>query len=272
LSSGILIVDNNCPRHLRRPQALARIIANQRVADLVVFATEVNLLEVAAASPDELQADLVRILRTIAAAETLLPWPFALLKSIGAALARGVLSYRAPPSGKEWYLDDPVALRELRDEVLAFNVSIEEAFNALHETNRRRLHIELKRRGAREDFADTRDFLERQWYGSDLRRIYAEVTWRAFGLPDPVPMDLLEANQAWRLLLDVEGVAVYERAVALEQPPRVHRRDLIQLVYLGGSSRRVLTTADNGLLRAGNAVLHRRYANARVVHIGELVA
>ncbi len=268
----MLIVDNNCLSHLRRPGALERFRGSLRAADLVVVPTEINLLEATAAAPDKLRDDLIATLRAISGSEALLPWPFTLLRDIGAALTRGEHVYRAPESGKEWYLEDPEALREIRQEVLAFNETIETTFTALHETNRERLREALKARNARPDFEDARDFLERQWFDSDLRRHFASVTWRSFGLPDPVPFALLEANEAWRLLLDVEGLAVYERAVATETPKRVHRRDLIQLVYLAGSQRRILVTADNGLLRAGEAVLSKRYLNARVAHISGMIS
>ena len=268
----MVIVDNNCLSHLRRPGGLDRFRGSLRAADLVVVPTELNLLEATAAEPDELRDDLIATLRAIAGHEALLSWPFTLLREIGAALSRGELSYRAPESGKEWYLDDPQALSAIRQEVLSFNATIEDTFTALYETNRQSLRAKLKARNAREDFEDARDFLERQWFDSDLRRHFAAVTWRSFGLPEPVPFDLLEANEAWRLLLDVEGLAVYERAVATETPTRVHRLDLIQLIYLSGSRRRILVTADRGLLRAGEAVLSRRYLNARVVHISTMIS
>jgi hypothetical protein len=269
---GMLIVDNNCLSYLRRGDALGRFRGSLRAADLVVVPTEVNLVEATAASPDALQADLIETLRAIAGEEALLPWPFTLLRDIGLALTRGEFTYHVPASGKEWYLDDPAALQEIREEIVAFNQNLEEAFTALHESTRRRLRAALKARKSRTAFEDARDFLERQWFESDLRRHFASVTWRSFGLPEPVPFELLEANEAWRLLLDVEGLAVYERAVAWEEPRRVHRRDLIQLIYLSGSRRRILVTADRGLLRAGEAVLRRRYLNARVAHISEMIA
>ena len=95
--------------------------------------------------------------------------------------------------------------------------------------------------------------------------------WEAFKLPGPPPLEVLERNEPWRLMLDAEGVAFYEQVVAHEQPPRVQRLDLIQLPYLGIVRKRVLATADRGLLRAANAVLAGRYDNARAVDIRELV-
>src|SRR4051812_33577570 len=121
MSAGMLIVDNNCISHLRRPGALERFRGSLRAADLVVVPTELNLLEATAAQPDKLRDDIIETLRTISGNEALLPWPFALLREIGAALVRGEHSYRAPASGKEWYLDDPGALSDIREDVLVFN-------------------------------------------------------------------------------------------------------------------------------------------------------
>ena len=85
-------------------------------------------------------------------------------------------------------------------------------------------------------------------------------------------MAALERNESWRLLLDAEGVGVYERAIAHKQPKFVHRLDLIQLVYLGLAPRRMIVTADRPLLRAANEILTLRYPNARAIHISDLVS
>ena len=85
-------------------------------------------------------------------------------------------------------------------------------------------------------------------------------------------MIVLEQNEAWRLLLDAEGVAVYERAIATVQPKFVQRLDLLQLIYLAGESKRMIVTSDKGLLRAGNAILPGRYPGARAVHLDDLLS
>jgi len=118
---GLLILDNNCLRFLRGPDAVAQFKANLRLADLVFVPTEVNLLEIGAAQPDDLQQDLVRILRTLAAGEPFLPWPFALLQSIGRSLVQGETFFRAERLTFEEYLDNPSLLVELRADVVAFN-------------------------------------------------------------------------------------------------------------------------------------------------------
>lgn len=269
---GLLILDNNCLRFLRGPDAVARFRASLDLADLVFVPTEVNLLEIAAAEPDDLQQDLVRILRTLAAGEPFLPWPFALLQSIGRSLVQGDTSFRAERLTFEEYLDNPSSLVDLRAEVIAFNARIEAEFSAFHDRRRQQLQAELKRRGQKEAYGNARTFLEQIWDGSEGRQAFADLTWQTFALPGSPPMHLLNGNEAWRLLLDIEGLAVYERTVARKQPKRVHRFDLIQLIYLAGAARqRIMATAEKPLIRAGNLVL-TRYPNARVVHISDILS
>jgi len=269
---GLLILDNNCLRFLRGPDAVAQFKANLRLADLVFVPTEVNLLEIGAAQPDDLQQDLVRILRTLAAGEPFLPWPFALRKSIGRSLVQGETFFRAERLTFEEYLDNPSLLVELRADVVAFNKKIEAEFSAFHDRRRQQLQAELKRRGEQEACGDVRTFLEQVWDGSEGRQAFADLTWQTLGLPGSPPMHLLNVNEAWRLLLDIEGLAVYERTVARKQPKRVHRFDLIQLIYLAGGTERIMVTAEKPLIRAGNLILGTRYSNARMVHISEIVS
>lgn len=58
--------------------------------------------------------------------------------------------------------------------------------------------------------------------------------------------------------------------MAKEKAKPAHRLDLIQLLYFGASKRRMIATADSGLLRAADAILTGRYPNARAVNISEL--
>jgi predicted RNA-binding Zn ribbon-like protein len=78
MASGLLIIDNNCYPRLMDPTALARFRANLRVADFEPQASEINLLESTAASPDALQARLLASIREVVGERPLLPWPFQL--------------------------------------------------------------------------------------------------------------------------------------------------------------------------------------------------
>lgn len=271
MSPGILVIDNNCYARLSDPDALRRFRANLRAANWIAQPSEVNLLESSAAPPD-VRARLLRTIRAVADGQPLLPWPIKLLKQIGQAMTRGEFRFTVPPSGAEWYLDDPAAVEEVGTEALQFQRDIELAFSQLHQRNRQRVQAQLRQQRARDEFGSARDFLERGWAQTGGRRMYAEVTWKALALPGKPPLDAIEANEAWRLLLDAEGVAAYERAIAHEQPKFVQRMDLVQLVYLALADRRMLVTADAPLRRAADAVLIGRYPDARTVHVADLTA
>ena len=272
MSQGILILDNNCYALLETVENAARFASNIRVADLTPQPSEVNLVEAAAASPDRVRERLLRTIDTIRNGYPLLTWPFALLKLIGQSILEGRRRFRLESRGIEWYLEDKKAARALSQEVLAFQRGIEKTFAEFHAKHRQQLRRRLKERGEVEDFESSRDFLERVWVGSETRKDFAEVTWNGLGLPSPAPVEILEQNEAWRLLLDAEGVALYERAVATVQPKTVQRLDLVQLVYLAGAPRRIIASADRGFLRAADNILRGRYPNVRAVHISDLVS
>ena len=267
---GILVLDNNCYALLRDRVRLERVRANLRVADLIAQPSEVNLVE-STSAPDAVRRQLVATIREVAGRQPLLPWPFTMLQAIGKSIAEGKPTYTVAVSGKEWYLDDFDALSERSTETLRFQEGIEAEFAAFHARNRQKVKASSGRGSASDDFGAARPFLERVWFGSKMRRDFAEVMWLAFQLPGVAPFEVLERNEAWRLMLDAEGVAFYEQVVAHEQPRRVHRFDLMQMPYLGIARKRVLATSDRGLLRAANAVLRGRYRNARAIDIQDLV-
>jgi hypothetical protein len=147
---------------------------------------------------------------------------------------------------------------------------LEERYSALHAEARKQLRPIMKAHGWGDPWGSIRAFLERPWRPGDLREHFAGEMWRALGLPGDAPVKQLVANPTWSLMLDGEGVAVYGRALAHTQPKKVQRADLIQLVYLGGSDRRVIATADEPFLEAATAVL-AGHANARAVHIDTML-
>ena len=61
------------------------------------------------------------------------------------------------------------------------------------------------------------------------------------------------------------------RAIALRQPKRVHRSDLIQLLYLAGVGKGMIITADQPFLEDARSVLHGRFMNVRAVHLEEML-
>jgi hypothetical protein len=265
----LLILDNSCFAQLGDADTLARFRASLRTTDFAAVPSEINLLE-ASISPDYRQEKLFRTIAELENSRGLLPWPFRLLRSIGDAIAAGRPS-TVETSGKEWYLQDLEATRELRSKLAAFRERVETSYLRFHTRTRDRLRAHMRERGIKDTFGSTRAFLEQYWWHGEMRQIWADVTWKHLKLPGDVPLARLEQSGPWRLYLDIEGVNTYW-AVANQQPRFVGRMDLLQLVYLGLARRRIIATADQGFLEAATAVLAGRYLNARAVHISKLVS
>jgi hypothetical protein len=270
--TGIAILDNNCLDVLADPESLRRFRGNLRAADWHVQLSEVNLLESVATSNAARQRHLVDTIREVAGGTFLLRWPFSILKELGEAIAAGKPNLIVEPMDAAAYLHGREESLKATSEVADFNRKVETAFNKLHERNRPHLRRRMRERGITDTFGSARAFLEDAWHEMDMRTVFAEVTWSHFRLPGKPPMEALELCEPWRILLDTEGVAVYERAVASNLPRRVQRMDLIQLVYLGLGERRMIITGDKGLLRAAEAIFPGRYKNARAVDIADLIS
>jgi hypothetical protein len=269
--SGFAVLDTSAYKTLASPAALARFRANLRLADVQPIASEVNLLEAASASPAGVQKRLLATIKEVAGKAGLIPWPFQILQQVGRAVIDGESGFYVRESGKEWYLDDLQAIDEVRGRATEMRERMEAQFSRLHDNARRDLQRKIKASGYRFTADGFREFLDGEWAKGELRRIFAAATWKALRLPGEAPVDTLLLNEGWRLLLDAEGFAIYQRALVHTQPKRVHRTDLIQLVYLAGVPKRILVTADRPFLDAANAILAGRYPNARAVHISEMV-
>ena len=267
--SGILILDNDCYSHLEDEHARMRFRANLKTIDFVAQPTELTLVE-AGVAPAARRARVLGVMRELKGNQPLLLWPIALLKKISLAIVAGDPHLVIGASGKEWYLDDEAAIAQLVTEVQAFRLKLEYEYSVFHAKNRARFQRELKRLGLQADFESAADFLDSVWLRSPARQEYVDATWRGLQLPGAPPMNDINRNECWRLLLDGEGLAFYERVLVKVQPKRVHRADLLQLVYLGASPRRMIATADGPFLRAANTILTGRYGNARAVNISDL--
>lgn len=268
---GLLLLDNSSYSRIASPTAMQQLKANMRAAWLEPAASEVNLLEASAASPPSVEAALIATIREFAGDRPLLEWPFALLRRLGRAVVDGQAIVRTGASGKEWYLEDAAARNALRAEVARFNNALEVHFAELHAKTRPKSQQWLKARGVRRTMSDLRTFLDVEWPTLDLRDHIARITWSSFGLPGEAPVQALLRVPAWRILLDIEGAALFARAIVHEQARIVQRFDLIQLVYLGASGIRLLATADRTFLAMAGQIVNGRYGGARVLHIDEML-
>jgi hypothetical protein len=147
---------------------------------------------------------------------------------------------------------------------------IEKNYSQQHDLHRVDIHGRMRNKRLRDPYTGVEHFLRDYWYASKTRADFANVIWRGLKLAGEAPMEIIDQCEPWRLFIDAEGVALYERAIATNQPKRIQRMDLMQLTYLGVAPKRVIITADAGLIRAANAILPGRYRLASVAHIGKV--
>ena len=209
-------------------------------------------------------------MREVTGDQPLLAWPLRLLREVSRSMLRGELYYNPPASGREHYLYDESTIAALVKETRSLSERIESANDELHARQRKNFQRFFKSIGKPEYHTTIPTFLDLEWAPSDWRVDHARATWSAIGLPGDAPMELLDKNEVWKIFLEAEGAAVFERTVAVEMPARVGRLDLLQLIYLPLAKRRMIVSADKSLLRVAGAILHGRYKDARAVHIADL--
>jgi hypothetical protein len=268
---GILILDASCYGRLIPDDAFARFRRNVALAELTPRPSEINLLEVVQTPGKERRSALLASMERVRGEYSLLPWTFGLAKRLGEAILAGDSVVSIGDTGKEYLLEDPPEVEDERLKVLPFVDKLEASFDKLHDDARNAVQNYLKER-SNERPGSARDFLENNWVIGGLRQHFAEATWSALGLPAPPPMEKLLQNEVWQLLLDAEGIGMYERAVAKEAPTRTHRLDLLQFPYLAAAPHRMLATADKPFLATATRLLQGRYRMARAVHIDDLLA
>jgi hypothetical protein len=268
---GLLLLDANCYSRLIDAATMRQLKANMRAAWLDPAPSEVNLLELSETPSPAVEGALIAALREFAGDWPLLEWPFALLKRLAQALIDDATAIRTGESGKEWYLEDSVARAKLRSEIAQFNDTLERAFSDLHAKTRSKTQRWLKSSGAKPSLDELSSFLDDEWPTLELRDHVLGLTWESFGLPGDAPIQRLLGIPAWQLLSDIEGAALFVRALVHEQGRRVHRADLIQLIYLGASGIRLLASSDEPFLAMARQIINGRYAGARVLHIDEFL-
>lgn len=268
MSAGILILDNCCFKYLVDSASREAFKRNAGISGLEPCISTLNLLEIAGAPP-KAQRRLLSVARDLADGRAILPLPLTVLKQHGEAVLARRSRFVAEETGFDWYLNDPDALTALRSEAIAQARAIEARFSESHAKARPHIQRFMKQRGIR-IWPDARTFLDEHWRMSEMPGFFAGLYWRGLGFSGEPPVEDLLLNDVWNLTLDADGVAVYQRAFAREQPKKVQRVDLWQLTYLAAAAKRIIATADGPFLRAAGTILHGRFMNARAVHISDL--
>lgn len=265
--AGRAVLDNSCLGHLASPGALQRFDRSLQTADLQVWPSVVNALEAFATPAMHVRRKLLHTLDQLLDGRHLLPWPFTLLADFGRALQEGTDQLWISRSRFELLLERPDALEATQEDLLAKMREVEDQYEQDWLEVRRKIRSLLRSESSNDLWSDLPGFLDEQWNKPDLFDHATRVMWDRLGLSGDPPTARLRECELWRMFYDIEGIAMFERAVQLEQPKRVHRFDLLQIPYLAMWHKRVLITNDTAFLRAAQAMLLRRYPNTRVVNL-----
>lgn len=265
--AGRAILDNSCLGALTAPGVLERFERSLRTVDFQVWPSVVNVMEGFVTPAKHVRRRLLHTLIQLLDGRHLLPWPFTLLASFGQALQEGEDQLWIRRSKFELLLERPEDLEVSRDALMAKMHDMEEQYEQDWLEVRRKVRPLLRSERSEDLWSDLPSFLDEQWNKPDLFDHSARVMWDRLSLRGDPPVERLRDCELWRMFHDIEGIAMFERAVQLEQPKRVHRFDLLQIPYLAMWHKRVLITNDGPFARAAQAMLLRRYPNTRVVKL-----
>ncbi len=270
--SGVVIVDTNALKYLRDDVTRSRVVRSLRAADFFIWPSAINVVEAAESKNRGVRDALLRVLRDLARPLPVLPFPTNLLRDLAFAVKDGKQSAQIDRTNIERLLHDPDGNASLLKATTDFRRSTEAHFASLHESTRPKVQQLIKNEGLRQEWSSAPDFLDRLWMAPPLLPEFSKMFWDYFGMPPNIPADRLLELPAWRMFLELEGIAVFERSVTLEQPPAAHKFDMLQAVYLAAAPRRILVSEDKGTLRVGRALLLGRYTDSRVMTPEELIA
>lgn len=265
---GFIFFDNNTLGEIRRRGLSELIVRSLRSVDLEAQATEINLVESYAASETIADA-LIATLRALVGRDAVLPWTGEILQLEAQAFLRGDAQSQIPLNSLET-LEPGETRTELRARLNTFRKRTDESHRRLHARTRPHIQRKLKERGIKPDWAELPAFLE-AWQTLDVRLTFAKQSWRDLELPEPFEPGVLEASESWRLMSDADAAAMFQAAIAFQQPMQVQRMDQLQLPYLGGAYRRVLVTRDGAFADVAKTIVNGRYYLARVLTFSEFL-
>jgi hypothetical protein len=207
------------------------------------------------------QGRLLRVLAALSEGRGLLPFPQQLLQRVTDPIKDGY--YGSGVHAESLRLKDltPQGCSEAEK----WTNTLKKQFKEMHDTARPKVQAFIRANPEQAPWDSAQAFLDQFWTTARQQDTLLQGFWQDFGHTGQAPIEKMIAHPLWRLFLDLEGVAVFERAIVLAQPPQVHLADLLQLLYLALSPRGILVTTDRSLFRAAAAVLHGRYPQAQVL-------
>jgi hypothetical protein len=272
MREGVVIFDNSSLRHFLNPDVRKRVKGSMRAAHLIALPSEINLIE-AMAAPNAIREQLLELLRWLGQGRVILPWTFQFLIMTGRAILAGdeSVTYRGG-RGLERFLHPSAVTDAHSAAARKWMAALEERFTDMHEEASRKIRPQLRERGLVGHWQSARQFLDEYWNVHGMREHFAEIMWRTLKLPGAAPVAKMLETEAWRIALDVEGFAVFERAVSTKKRKKVHRPEMLELAYLATSDRRIIVADDRGFVEAATDLLRGRFLNARAMHVSEFIA
>jgi hypothetical protein len=266
-SPSVVVIDANIVGYLLDPKRDTFIARNCQVANLRIWPSSLNALEVLKHPNPQARARLLGGLARWLGNFPLLPLPHLILRAAGLAALKGETTFQFSELGFE-----SIALREEHLEAdhqkaKEFLAPWDQLLNEAHADTDRLIRRTLKQEGRTQELQDPRFFLETVWADVENQSHQLALIWRRLNLPKAPPESLLELSESWRIIFEALGASIFLRSVRREaQRNPASFVDLIQLIYLSVvSDRRILVSDDEALRETANAVFHGRYPNIRIM-------
>jgi len=270
--TGVVIIDSTCLKCFGNTKVLNRVRDNMRTVDLQIRLSAINVLEVMKTPNPTIRNRLLNIVRDISEGRSFLPWPFHLIERSGQAHASGEKYFWSEDSGHEQAVYGNSITQQDLDKAQKIMNSLETDFTHMHDNARKDLNAILREHKARDHWKTAAAFLDQQWTTESNLSYYIRGIWKKIKLPGKAPIEAILEDEIWRIFLEINGFAAFERAVQKKPPKRVHYPDLLQLIYVANNSRRIVVSSDGGFLRAARVILRHRYPNVRVEECSEFLA
>ena len=238
-----------------------------RAANLSIYPTVSNVLEVLAHPQLDQRQRYIASLKEFLGDRALLPAPTEVLRAVGQGISSDVQRTNITGANPGLLSDDPRISAALHVRAKSAAAVIESVFQPLV-ADRQLFQQLLAKSGRRHEWSTIPEFLASEWSDpANLEHLVAQI-WEGLGLSGGLPaLATVWQNESWRITLEVVGATIFERAVRFQQlpnPPGVV--DMLQLIYLSFNPRaRIFVTDDKALYRVADSVLTGRYPNVRVM-------
>lgn len=273
LPPGTVILDANAFGRLQHAEVRGRIERSLRAANLQIWPTAINALEIVRHENPATRSLLLRIGAELSGTRYLLPHPKDLLKRVAGMIESHGHEFDQESSDYEWILHEPERITEQHVAEAGRLLDEHEArFAEMHRRGRRAIRNLLRKLGGADPWGSIPAFLDQQWTTPDMLGDQIRTLWQGYGFEQAPDVERVLANDTFRLYFEGVGATVYERAVLSQSPRPAHIYDLVQFVYLTGTPKSILVTDDVGFARVARAVLEGRYRNTRVMSVNDFIA